>query len=170
MENAPTPTPAPLSVPPTLLRVRYVEVDAFGYVYHSNYFPYFEQARTEAARWTGTPYTAYETHGVAMPLRSMGIEFRRPARYDDQLAICALVEQLTPVRMRIAYRAYVITERVAALACAGFTAHVFTDMTGKPTRASRVPAVWESVQKIAAATAYADLVALGLADEVVEGR
>ncbi len=168
MEEAPT--LAPLSLPPTLIRVRYVEVDAFGYVYHSNYFPYFEQARTEAARWTGTPYTAYETNGVAMPLRSMGIEFRRPARYDDLLAVCSLVEHLTPVRMRIAYRVYVIAERVAALACAGFTEHVFTDRTGRPTRVSRVPAVWESVSKLAAATAYADLVALGLADSLVESR
>lgn len=166
MEDAPTLTPAPLSLPPTLIRVRYVEVDAFGYVYHSNYFPYFEQARTEAARWTGTPYTAYEQAGVAMPVRSMGIEFRRPVRYDDLLAVCALTEQLTPVRMRIAYRAYVLAGRVAALACAGFTEHVFTDMTGRPARASRVPAVWESVRRIAAATAYADIVGLGLADTV----
>lgn len=162
-----TDPPTPTTIPPTLIRVRYAEVDPFGYVYHSNYFPYFEQARGEAARWTGTPYTAYEANGVAMPLRSMGITFRRPARYDDLLAVCCHVAQLTPVRMRIEYHVYVVAARVASLVCTGFTEHVFTDMTGRPTRASRVPAVWESVTKIATAPDYADLVALGLADEII---
>ena len=54
---------------PSLIRVRYAETDQMGYVYHGNFFMYFEVARGDMARATGVAYTAYEAYGAAMPLR-----------------------------------------------------------------------------------------------------
>jgi len=44
----------------TKVRVRYVETDPMGFVYHSNFFPYFEVARTESIRQLGFTYADME--------------------------------------------------------------------------------------------------------------
>lgn len=153
---------------PSLIRVRYAETDQMGYVYHGNFFMYFEVARGDMARATGVAYTAYEAHGAAMPLLECGVVFRRPARYDDLLAVCAKIARLTPVRARIEYAVYRLAERTATFLASGFTEHVFTDHTGRPTRANRIVPVWESLQQLAAVPVFPDLIALDLADMIQE--
>ena len=52
----------------TNLRVRYVEVDSMGYVYHGNYASYYEVGRTELMRNLGSSYKKLEDEGVLMPV------------------------------------------------------------------------------------------------------
>jgi len=153
---------------PSLIRVRYAETDQMGYVYHGNYFAFFEVARGDMARGTGVPYRTYETSGAAMPLLQCGITFRRPARYDDLLAIGAKITRLTPIRTRVEYAVYRLADRTATFLASGYTEHVFTDLSGRPTRVNRIVPVWESLSRLAAEPTFPDLIALGLADAVQE--
>lgn len=47
----------------THVRVRYVETDQMGVVYHGHYVVYFEIGRTEAMREIGIDYAELEKQG-----------------------------------------------------------------------------------------------------------
>ena len=68
-------------------RVRYSETDQMSVVYHGNYVPYFEMGRVEWLRNKGISYKSLEESGIALPIVSMTINYKKPARYDDLLTV-----------------------------------------------------------------------------------
>lgn len=87
-----------------LHRVRYRECDPMGVVYHTHYLDYFEAARTEALRDLGLAYRQLEADGIIMPVVEASIRYRRPARYDDLLAIETRFEDVPQTRVPIHYK------------------------------------------------------------------
>lgn len=72
------------------LRVRWGEVDAQGIVFNAHYLSYLDQASTGYWRALALPYPeAFELLGADLVLRSCGLDFQAPARFDEQLE-CAL--------------------------------------------------------------------------------
>jgi acyl-CoA thioester hydrolase len=70
------------------LRVYYEDTDASGVVYHANYLRYFERARTEWLRAMGLGQERLMADiGVAFTVASLEIDFRLPARLDDELEV-----------------------------------------------------------------------------------
>ena len=69
------------------LRVRYSETDQMGVVYHGNYMPYFEIGRVEWLRNKGISYKELEESGIALPIVSININYKKPARYDDLITV-----------------------------------------------------------------------------------
>ena len=69
------------------IRVRYSETDQMSVVYHGNYMPYFEMGRVEWLRNKGISYKSLEASGIALPIVSMTINYKKPARYDDLLTV-----------------------------------------------------------------------------------
>lgn len=69
------------------VRVRYSETDQMRVVYHGNYVPYFEMGRVEWLRNKGISYKSLEENGIALPIVSMTINYKKPARYDDLLTV-----------------------------------------------------------------------------------
>ena len=70
------------------VRVYYEDTDAGGVVYYANYLKFAERARTEWLRAIGYGQSALaQTHGVVFMVRSVGIEFLKPARFDDALEV-----------------------------------------------------------------------------------
>lgn len=104
------------------LRVRYGETDQMGIVWHGNYLLYFEEARTEAMRAAGLSYHALEEEGVMMPLVSAGMEYHRPARYDDILRIRVTVREPPTARMRFEYE---VLDEAGETLVTGFTVLAF---------------------------------------------
>lgn len=86
------------------IRVRYPEVDAFGYVHHARYFEYFEMGRTELLRATGLRYRDMEARGLYYVVARIECRYRAPAHYDDLLTLETRTEKFTPVRVDHAYR------------------------------------------------------------------
>ncbi len=114
-------------------RVRYAETDQMGFVYYGRYAELFEVGRVEAMRALGFPYRALEDAGVLLPVRSLSIEYHRPARYDDLLTIRTTIT--SPPEARIVFRYAVLNEQ-GALLCDGETTLVFVDRaTMRPRRA-----------------------------------
>jgi acyl-CoA thioester hydrolase len=85
------------------IRVRYAECDRMGFVHHSVYALYFEEARTEIMRRMGISYKELENDGFIMPVRSMGFDFKKAAHYDDLLEIEVSVENVSGVRCKFLY-------------------------------------------------------------------
>src|SRR5271156_5888469 len=75
------------------VRVYYEDTDFTGIVYHANYLRYMERGRPNYLRLLGTDHRALfeetekEAPGFAFVVRSMSIDFLKPARMDDVLEI-----------------------------------------------------------------------------------
>jgi len=75
------------------VRVYYEDTDFSGIVYHANYLRYMERGRSNYLRLLGTDQRALfaeaesEAPGFAFVVRSMQLEFLKPARMDDLLEI-----------------------------------------------------------------------------------
>jgi acyl-CoA thioester hydrolase len=93
------------------VRVYYEDTDFTGIVYHANYLRYMERGRTNYLRLIGADHRALfeatekEAPGFAFVVRSMNIEFLKPARMDDVLEIITEPEEIkgasTTVRQRV---------------------------------------------------------------------
>ncbi len=70
------------------IRIYYEDTDAGGIVYHTNYLRYCERARTEWLRSRGWSQAALAREaGIVFSVVSLDIEYRRPARLDDELVV-----------------------------------------------------------------------------------
>lgn len=75
------------------VRVYIEDTDAGGIVYYVNYLKYMERARTEMMRNCGFDKAAVGGDGQLMVVHSASVNYRKPARLDDELAITASVKQ-----------------------------------------------------------------------------
>lgn len=114
----------------TTVRVRYAETDRMGVVYYANYFVWFEIGRTDWLRDTGHSYRAMEDEGVQLPVIEAQCEYRRAAKYDDELEIRTRAALLTPVRIRFDYEIVRGDETLVT----GYTIHAALDPRGRPCR------------------------------------
>ena len=70
------------------IRVYYEDTDAGGVVYYANYLKFLERARTQ---WLGAVGFAQDgllrRDGVVFAVRSVNIEFLKPARFNDLIEV-----------------------------------------------------------------------------------
>jgi acyl-CoA thioester hydrolase len=112
------------------VRVRYSETDQMSVVYHGNYIPYFEMGRVEWLRNKGVSYKSLEESGIALPIVSMTINYKKPARYDDLLTVITRFKSQSSVK--IEFDCEIRNENNELLTTAQFIL-VFVDMKiGKP--------------------------------------
>jgi tol-pal system-associated acyl-CoA thioesterase len=81
------------------VRVYFENTDAGGVVYHGEYFKFLERARTEWLRHLGFDHQALaRDHRVAFVVTAAAVDFAKPARLDDTLAVSVRLESLGKVR------------------------------------------------------------------------
>ena len=69
-------------------RVYWEDTDGGGIVYYANYLRFLERARTEWLRSLGYSQRALaEEPGIVFAVVSLNIEYRKPAKLDDELVI-----------------------------------------------------------------------------------
>jgi acyl-CoA thioester hydrolase len=89
------------------VRVYYEDTDFSGVVYHANYLRFMERGRTDYLRLLGTDHRALfeqterEAPGFAFVVRSMAIDFQKPARMDDVLTILTAPEEVKGASVRL---------------------------------------------------------------------
>jgi acyl-CoA thioester hydrolase len=80
------------------VRVYYEDTDFSGVVYHASYLRFMERGRTDYLRHLGIDHRAMfedsDRPGFAFAVRSMVIEFIKPARMDDVLEIVTQPEEV----------------------------------------------------------------------------
>ena len=116
----------------TRLRVRYAETDKMGVVYYANYFVWFEVGRTDLLRELGWSYREMEHAGVSLPVIDARCEYKRPAKYDDEIEVRTAGRMLSPIRMQFDYD--VVRLGDGSVAAAGHTVHAALDPRGRPCR------------------------------------
>lgn len=76
------------------IRVYYEDTDAGGVVYHSNYINFMERARTEWLRDLGYEQDQLrDDMNIVFAVRSMEVDFLRPARFNELLSATAEVTE-----------------------------------------------------------------------------
>ncbi len=112
------------------VRVRYAEIDQMGVVYHGNYAQYFEMGRVEWLRNLGVSYKWMEENGVMLPVVSLEMNYKKPARYDDVLLVKTILKSQNSVKIEFDYEIY---NQQNQLLTTGYSMLVFVDMkTGRP--------------------------------------
>jgi len=112
------------------VRVRYAETDQMGVVYHGNYAQYFEMGRVEWLRNLGVSYKWMEENGVMLPVVSLEMNYKKPARYDDELRVKTILKSQTSVKIEFDYEIY---NKQNQLLTTGYSMLVFVDMkSGRP--------------------------------------
>jgi len=112
------------------IRVRYSETDQMGVVYHGSYVPYFEIGRVEWLRNKGISYKTLEESGIALPIVSMTLNYKKPARYDDLLTVKTKFKNYSSVK--IEFDCELWSEKMELLTTAHFILVFVNTKTGKP--------------------------------------
>ena len=113
------------------VRIRYAETDQMGVVYHGNYAQYFEMGRVEWLRNLGLSYKFMEENGIMLPVVSLTMNYKKPARYDDLIRVKTIFKSQTSVKIEFVYE---IFNEKDELLTTGTSMLVFVDMkTGRPT-------------------------------------
>ncbi|MFG1399652.1 tol-pal system-associated acyl-CoA thioesterase [Roseixanthobacter pseudopolyaromaticivorans] len=82
------------------LRVYYEDTDFSGIVYHANYLKFMERGRSDYIRLLGVAQgalfaeAAAEAPGFHFVVRSMQLDFLKPARIDDVLEVVTLSKEV----------------------------------------------------------------------------
>jgi len=120
------------------ISVYYEDTDLSGVVYHANYLRYMERGRTEFFRLAGISKMAglEDEEPTAWAIRSIKVDYHRPARLDDIIHVRTRLTGLSGARMRA-------LQRVVAgetLLVEGRIEACITTLTGKPRRLPKMVA------------------------------
>jgi acyl-CoA thioester hydrolase len=103
---------------------RYHETDQAGVVHHCVYPVWFEMGRTELLRVNGLAYKDLEAAGTFFVVAELGVKYRRPAHYDEQLSLTTVCSNVTAAKVEHKYTLtnpaennVVLAEGYSILAC-----------------------------------------------------
>lgn len=124
-------------------RVRYVETDQMGIVYHANYYVWFDMGRTEFLRSLGYNYGDLEKQGVLFPVLETHCVHKRPARYDELITVSTMIGEMRGARITFKYEVYNESRDLIAY---GYTNHAFVNKSMKPINIKKAfPDVYEKL-------------------------
>ena len=104
-------------------KAHYHETDQMGVVHHANYPKWMEEARVAFLDELGVSYGAMEAAGVFSPVVRLSIDYKRPARFDDLVAVQLAIAKYTGVRLEVSYTFYNKTRN--ELCATAISAHCF---------------------------------------------
>lgn len=116
----------------TTCRVIYGDTDKMGFVYHANYFRWFEMGRSEMFRYLGVPYKSIESKGFFLPLAEAHCEFNAPSQYDDVLVIETSLDPGVKAGIKFNYR--ILSEDGEKVLAKGYTKHACVNRDGQVVR------------------------------------
>jgi len=115
---------------PYLRMAQYYETDQMGYVHHSNFIRWFEEARVDFMAQAGFSYGRLESEGIASPVLSMHVDYKTPVRFGDTVRIHVDLEELERVRIKVRY--LVVDEKTGETRCSGYSTHCYINSIGRP--------------------------------------
>lgn len=132
-----------------ILRVHYQDTDQMGVAHHANYVGWLEIGRTEMIRSAGLSYREMENLGLLLPVVGIDIQYRRPAHYDDSIAIYTKMTRFSGVRLEFEYEIRRIDEALLSheqseiipngkLLSKATTKHMWVDRDWKPARIDKI--------------------------------
>jgi acyl-CoA thioester hydrolase len=108
------------------VRVYYEDTDSGGVVYHANYLKFMERARTEWLRHLGFEQDELrEKYHCLFAVHSMQLNFRQPARFNDELLVRSSVSHVRGASMQfeqiIQRKSEIVCDATVKIACLNVT-------------------------------------------------
>lgn len=126
-------------------KVQYYETDKMGFVHHSNYIRWFEEARSDFFDKAGAPYCETEKRGIFSPVVSVNCEYKKPAVYGEEFIVDAVLEEFGNVKFCFSYT---VTNENGELKAIGKSEHCFLHKEGKVISLKKEwPAMFEHLKK-----------------------
>ena len=114
------------------VRVYYEDTDAAGVVFYANYLKFMERARTEWLRSLGFEQTTLmHDHKVVFVVRSLAIEYLRPALFNDALDVTV---SLSNARGSLLEVAQIVRRGAQSLVTAAVTVACVNALSFRPVR------------------------------------
>ncbi len=127
------------------VQVRYSETGAQGFVYHANYYSWYELVQYEFLRNRGYSFEDLESSGVLFTITDIRTKFYAPAKFGDRLKIDMYVDDVNKIRMNVRF---IITRISDSVKIAESTA-VYACVNGnfKPLLLERaIPELYEQIR------------------------
>lgn len=93
-----------MEITPYIRKAQYHETDAMAIIHHANYIRWFEEARVDFMEKMGYGYGRATQAGVDLAVLDVRCDYRSMVRFGDTVAIECAITELSPSRMRVAYR------------------------------------------------------------------
>ena len=114
-------------------RVAFYETDAMGVVHHSNYVRFLELSRTAWLEQHDRPYGEYVAQGIHLATTRVEVDYLKPLRFADEVAVCSWLEWVRHASLRMAYSLVAARQQIAT----GATEHAAIDDGGRVRRIPR---------------------------------
>jgi len=111
-------------------------------MYYGHYPEYFEVSRTDMIRALGMSYREIEDMGIIMPVKSLHVDYKLPALYDELLTVKSILKKFPEIKLEIDYEIYNAENK---LLCTGNTVLAFVD--SKTRKIRRAPAFFTDAVK-----------------------
>lgn len=92
------------------IRVYAEDLDSFGIVHHANFIKFLERGRTDWLLSQGFAVDKLAEKGIIFPVRSMQLEYLKPARFNYELNLVTRVKTLG--RASITFQQHIYTENL----------------------------------------------------------
>ncbi len=116
-------------------RVQYYETDKMGFVHHSNYIRWFEEARLDYMDKIGLPYKNMEDMGFLCPVLAAECKYKKSVRFGDTVKITTRLTEYGNVRHKFSY---IVTDaETGEERAVGETEHCLLDEKGHATSLKR---------------------------------
>jgi len=114
------------------VKVYYKDIDQMGIVYYTRYLEYFEQARTELLSMIGLDVTTIENSGIFIPVVVSHCEYKKGAKFEDELVVLSQIYEIPKSRLRIDYNIKDLKSDESYVE--GYTIHAFIKNSGLAVR------------------------------------
>ena len=121
-----------------------------GFVHHSNYIRWFEEARSDFFDKIGAPYAMTESMGIISPVLSISCDYKKSCYYWEEVIIETTLERMGNVKFFVSYKVF---SENGELRAEGTTSHCFLNSEGQVISLKRVnPELFETLLKFVGKT------------------
>lgn len=124
-------------------KAQYHETDKMGIIHHSNYIKWMEEARIALLEELGMGFAGIEEGGVVSPVVSVGVDYKHPVYFGDEVEISVAVTGFTGIKLELSYSFF---NRTRNSVCAlGTSKHCFVRGDRIISLKKELPALYEAV-------------------------
>ena len=123
--------------------VQYYETDMMGFVHHSNYIRWMEEARADYLRQLGIDYMGMERDGIVSPTIEVSCRYKKSTTFLDEVTITVSMAEFKGVKLKFAY---IMTNANGEVVAEANSVHCFINKNGRTIKiAKEYPRYYEII-------------------------
>ena len=91
-------------------KAQYHETDQMGFIHHSNYVKWMEEARIGYMNQMGFSYKRVEEMGIISPVVEISVAYKKQVSFDDEIQISVSIKKYNGISLEFNYQFFNITK------------------------------------------------------------